>query len=354
VKILDRYVGKAVAGSTLLVLLVLLALEAFFSFMGELGDIGKNGYGVIQAMVYVLLTLPRRLYDFFPMAALLGCMLGLGMLASNSELIVMRAAGVSLLRIVASVFKTGALLMAVVFLIGELVAPSSEQYGESYRSVALENRISLKTNYGFWARDGLSYINIRTVLPGDTLKDIRIYEFDTSHKLRVATHAEKAYYEDEHWVLENISQSYVEESGVTVRNLSRATWGSLLSPDLINVVIVAPESLSIWYLYDYIDYLKRNGQNAKRYELAFWVKLMVPFASAVMMLLAVPFVFGPLRSAAVGVRVLVGVLVGIGFYLANQTLGHMGQLYALNTFISAAAPTLVFFAAAMVFLRRVR
>ncbi|HLA74294.1 MAG TPA: LPS export ABC transporter permease LptG [Gammaproteobacteria bacterium] len=352
-KILDRYLGTTVAGSTLIVMLILLALFFFMDFIDELGDVGKGNYGLLQAMQYVLLGQPRRVYELFPLAALLGSMVGLGWLAGNSELVIIRAAGVSVLQIILSVMRIAVIMMLAVFIIGEMVVPPAEQYAQSQRSIALSDRITLKTDYGFWTRDGRSFINIRNILPGDRLGDIYIYEFDAQHQLRVATHAAKAHFEDNHWVLEDIQQSQVSNDGVTTRTTKRAAWESLLSPELINVVAIKPEKLSTWELHNYINYLSDNGQNTQRYELAFWIKIISPLVTGVMVFLAIPFVFGPLRAVGMGQRIVVGSLVGITFHLFNQTFSQAGLIYDLNPLFSALVPVSVFFALALVLMRKV-
>ncbi|MEW6353366.1 MAG: LPS export ABC transporter permease LptG [Pseudomonadota bacterium] len=353
-KILNRYLGAAVAGSTLVVMLVLLALFFFLDFVDEFGDIGKGNYGVPQALQYILFSQPRRIYELFPLAALLGSLIGLGWLAGNSELVVMRAAGVSVAQITLAVMRVGLGLVLVVVFLGEVIAPPAELYAQSNRSIALSDRIALKTNYGFWTRDGLSFINIRTILPGERLGDIYIYEFDAQHQLRVATYAQKAYFEDDRWILQNITQSDIDPGGVHTRHIGRAAWESLLSPDLINVVAIKPEKLSTWELRKYINYLHDNGQSAQRYELAFWIKLTTPLVTAVMIFLAIPFVFGPLRSAAMGQRIVVGSLVGIGFHLFNQTFNQMGLIYNLSPLLSVLTPLTVFFITALVLTWRIR
>lgn len=353
-KILDRYLGMAVASSTLVVMLVLIALFFFVDLVDQLGDIGKGNYGLTEAIQYLLLIQPRNIYTVFPLAALLGNLLGLGWLASNSELLVIRAAGVSLVQISLSVMKVGLLMIVAVLLIGEVVAPVSEQYAQTRRSIAISDRITLKTDYGFWTRDGLSFINIRTVLPGQRLGNINIYEFDGQHRLRVVTHASKAHFTKGRWMLKDIIQSHISDDGVDTQRLARASWESLLNPDLINLLSVTPERLSTWDLYKYIDYLHANGQEAKPYEMAFWTRLTWPLSTAIMTFLAIPFVFGSLRTVGMGQRMLTGSLVGIGFYLFNQTFGKVGLIYNFNPLLSTLLPIILFFVVSLILVRKVR
>ncbi len=352
-RILDRYLGTTVAASTLIVMMVFMGLFFFLDFVDQLRDVGKGNYGLWQAIQFVVFSQPRHIYELFPIVALLGSLIGLGWLASNSELIVIRAAGVSLLQISLAVMKIGGVLVLAAALIGEFVVPISEQHAHSIRSIALQSRVSLITSRGFWTRDGQSFINIRAILPGQQLRKISIYEFDDQHRLRVNTFAKDAHFQDGKWLLEDIVQSYIADDKVTTRHMSRATWGSLLNPDLVNIVAIAPEQLSAVELNTYIDYLRENNQNSKRYQLAYWTKLVWPFLTAVMVFLAIPFVFGSLRSVGMGQRILVGSLLGITFYLFNQIFNKVSLVYGFNPIVSVLLPTLLFLGLSIVLMRRV-
>jgi len=350
---LDRYIGRSVILSFLVTLVILVALVGFITLMDELGDVGTGEYRVKDAFLYVLLVLPRRAYEVFPMAVLLGSLVGLGTLANNSELVAMRAAGVSLARIIGSVLKAGVLVMLVVVLIGEVVAPNTEQFAERMRAGKMSNQITLKSQYGFWARDGGSFVNIRQILPGSQLRDIYIYEFDEGRELRVSTHADFAQFSDGRWLLRGIRQTRFLADRVESRELGEATWESLLNPDILNVVVVRPTMLPVWGLYQYIDFMHDNGQEATTYEVAFWSKVIMPLVTLVMVFLAVPFVFGVLRSVGIGQRIFAGSLLGLAFFLLNKVLGHMAVVYSLNPLFAAAVPGLLFLGIGFWFVRRV-
>lgn len=352
-KLLDRYIGIAVATSIGLVLLILLSLDSFFRLVNELNQIGEGNYTYAEMLLYLLLTTPYRIVEFFPVAALLGAITGLGMLASNSELIVMRAAGISVLRIAGAVMKTGVLFILAIMLLSEYVVPGAEKFAESRRTQMLAEQVALKTDNGFWSRDKRSFLNIRDISPTGEVGDITIYEFDEQHRMRTSTHARKAVYENGQWVLRGITQSDVSVTGIKTRVFDGAEWDSILSPALLNVVLIDPLSISIRDLYKYSAYLKENGQDADRYELALWARLFMPVSIAVMLLLAVPFVFGPLRSVGIGQRILVGFLVGLAFYLINQTFNHLGVVYNIPPILSAALPAMMFSILALFMLRRV-
>jgi len=351
-RILDRYIAKSVGFSTLLVLGVLLTLFTFFAFMDEAGRIGQGHYGTLQAFEYVMLTVPRLAYQLLPICVLLGTTVGLGMLASNSELVAMRSAGVSLLQIIASVMKVGLLFVLLTVVLGEGIAPEAERYAQTLRSVAMSNQLSLRGEQGLWARDGHSFVNVRNILPGQRLGQVFIFERDAANRLVKLVQANSAVYRNKQWVLQRVVSSNISAQGVTSTRVAEAPWQTKLSPDLLNVVTVKPNTLSILGLYEYVNYLHENGLDAVVYEQALWSKVVAPLVTAVMVFLAIPFVFGPLRSVGVGHRILVGTLAGVGFYILNQMFAYMGLVFGFNPLLSALAPAGMAFVAGYFMLRR--
>ncbi len=353
-KIIDRYIRRTVISSTVTVMLGLIAIFTFFTFIDELDQVGRGRYGIIQVLEYVLLSIPTMAYEIFPMGALIGSLLGLGSLMSNSEITVIRTSGVSLGRTIFSVLKAAALIMVVAMLIGEFIAPPAEELARSHRSVALSDQITLKTRYGFWARDGQSFINIRKILPANQVEDIYIYEFDQDEKLRISTHALRGSYAEGRWLLEDIVQTDLSGEFVQRKRLEQAEWKSLLKPELINLVVIKPNSLSIRDLLGYIGYLSSNSQNASQYQQALWIKIIYPVACAVMVFLAIPMVLlGGMRTTSIGQRVVTGSVIGLVFHILNQASGHLGVLFELSPFLSAGAPTLLTLMTALFLIRRV-
>ncbi|MCB1831356.1 MAG: LPS export ABC transporter permease LptG [Chromatiaceae bacterium] len=350
-KKLDRYIGRTVVLSILVSLLVLLTLVAFITLLKEMDDVGEGAYRTADALLYILLILPRGAYEIFPVAVLLGSLIGLGGLASNSELIAMRAAGVSLARIIFAALKGGFLVMLLVVFVGEFVAPNSENRAEVMRAEKMAEQITLKTKYGFWARDGNSYINIRYILSNSELKDIYIYEFEDNRSLKVATHARSAIYQGDRWLLRKIKQSRFSDEGVVSTRLESASWDSMLSPNLIDIV-VRPSLLPIWGLYQYIEFMHENGQEARVYEVAFWGKVVTPLVTLVMVFLSVPIVFGVLRSVGIGQRIFVGALLGTLFLMMNKAFANMAVVYQLNPLFASSFPGLLLLAAGLWFVRR--
>lgn len=351
--ILDRHIGRAILVSTLLVFGVLISLFTLLTFVEAVGDMGRGQFGLVEVLKYVALSLPRDAYELFPMTALLGATLGLSTLAVGSELIVMRAAGVSLLRIVGSVMKVGVLLIAIAAVVGEVVAPITEDMAQRGRAAAQQRSVVQRSDYGLWLRDGRVFLHAGEVLPDLSLLRVTLYEFDENTRLRSQTYAHSARYEQPYWRLSDVRQSRIEDNRVQSRTLASEQLSSVLTPQFLAVFAVKPEGLSAWHLFRYIEHLERNKQDTSRYRLALWHKIMLPLSTGVMVVLAIPFVFGQLRSGGLGARLLVGIVLGLTFYLMNRAFGYFGLLYGLPPILGALLPPALFFALALVMLRRV-
>jgi lipopolysaccharide export system permease protein len=352
--ILDRYIGRAVLNGVLGAAMVMMTLDMLVTFAGETGAIGRANYTIWYAIAYVLLSMPQELYQYFPMIALLGTMFGLGMLASHSELIAMRAAGLSIMRITYAVLKTGVILAAFVIFVGEVIAPPAIQYAKLKRVSAMNEKISLNTDYGLWARDGNTYIHVRRVESNGHLIGINLYIFDDQQILQQTVSAAGADYKKDHWELQRVTLETIAPGGLKRSYSETMQWQSLLNPEVVNVVSVTPENLSVWRLRGYIDYLNENQLDASRYKLTFWTKVASPLTIAVMIVLAVPFVFGSLRDTGMGKRVVIGFMLGLGFYLFNTLSGQIGLVYHLPPFLAALLPTLLVMAASVFMLYRTR
>lgn len=339
--ILDRYIGRSILVTSVLSLFVLVAVFSFFSLVDQLDSTGRGNYGVSEAIQYVLLTVPRLSYELFPIATVIGSMAALGMLANTSELAVIRTSGVSQAQLAYSLIKTGLVFVVISMLIGEVIAPVTEQAAQQKRSIALTQQISMKTKHGFWSRDGDNYINIRKILPGDRVEQIYIYEFDKDHQLKSTIYAKHAEYSQDRWLLRDILKTEISEEKIINHRYETAEWEALLNPEVINLVTIKPRYLSVYGLISYIDYLKANNQSSKLYVQAFWSKLVNPFSIIAMILLSICVVRCEGRPMGLGQRVFIGALIGITFHLINQVSGHLGIVYGVPAFLSVCAPTIV-------------
>lgn len=352
-KMLDRYIGRTVIGHTLVVLTILLMVYFFTTLVGEMGYVGKGTYTAVNALLYSLMLIPGQVYELFPMVALLGSMLGLGALANNSELTVMRVSGISVKRVAFSVLKTGLLMIVVVIAIGEGVAPELEKTAHVQRLKAMAKHISVNTSSGMWAKDGDSFIAIDKLNPGGDASGVTLYRMAGQQIQEVAV-AASAHYQRGVWYLKQVRRTVFTADGVTVQKQPEAEWETGLTPDVISLASMPPEDLAIWELNDYIGYLRENGLASQRYEVALWVRVMAPLATSVMILMALPFVFGSTRALGVGARIMTGAMIGIVFYLFNSVFSRVGIIYDIPPFLSAAIPTVLVFIVWLVMMRRVR
>lgn len=355
-RLMDRYVRRSVIATSLIALLVLLALETFFTLLVELEDLGVGRYGIDDIALYLLLTLPRRAYETFPMALLLGGLMGMGALAAGSELVVMRSAGVSILRLVVAAMKAGLILCAIALVLGEFVAPPGERLAEDLRSQAKSRTLAIRDGKGFWARDGANFVNVRAVRPGAELADVYLYELDEHSALLSVTHARGARYDaaGQRWLLEDVQRDDIAAERVTRTASASIPWRSVIDPGKLEVLAAKPETLAMRDLLTFSSYLADNGLDARTYELAFWGKALSPLANLTMLFIAMPFVFGHQRSGSAGQRLLIGIFLGIGFFLANRVLANLVVVYGASPLLAAALPIVLFFGGGLAALRRMR
>lgn len=352
-RILDRHIGFHVIQASVLTLIALLAVFSLIEFLDDLSDVGKGSYTTGAAVEYMLLTTPNRAFILFPVAAVIGSLIGLGSMAAHRELVIIRATGISSLRIAGAALKAAIVLVVASVLIGELVAPYTERIAQQRRTTALSDNRALDTGRGFWIRDGNTFISVGQALPDYTMKELYIYEFDEDHRLRVATYAGSGEYRDGNWTLEDVRQSVIGKNSVVARDVVEAYWRSRFKPELADVVTVRTTSLSIPGLMRYIDYLRSNGLDSARYELALWNKLVHPVTTMVMIFIALPLVLGRLGSVGIGQRIVVGVLIAVSFLLLQRFAGHLGLTFGVNAVASAILPTFIFFALAIWMFKRV-
>jgi len=352
-KILDRYIAGVVMAGTGIALLVILGLDLFFTIIGQLDDVGEGSYTTLKVLQYAVFTLPRSVYEMFPTATLLGGLIGLGTLAVHSELAAMRAVGLPVSRIVRAVLQAGVIMLVFIVAMGEFVAPVAEQYGQQLRAVALEKRISFMGRDGLWVREDTRYIFAKKIIDDNRLADLDVYDFNVNRQLLSTTHASTADYRAGEWVLHDMRQSVFADDGVAVHHEESVTWPSLLTPELISIVMLQPENMSVQDIQQFIVYLDTNGLDTRQYRYALWRRFVTPLSALVMLFISVPFVFGSLRSVGAGQRIFVGVLAGFGFYMTGQMAGQMGQVYGLHPILGSIVPSLVVLCLGIYAIRRI-
>ncbi len=351
-RLLDLYIARTLLGTVTVTLSVLVGLSALIKFVEQLRRVGQGDYDMTMAALYVLLSLPRDIEQFLPMATLLGGLIGMGLLAQNSELVVMQASGLSRWNIINSAMKSLVILIIAVMMLGEWVTPRSEAKAKELRTTALSGGSLILSDELFWAKDGSDFVSIGEVLTKETLRDITVYQFNTGLELTNVLTADAALFKDESWELQNVSLLSFSPTKIDKTQTKTLSWNSTLTPDKLGIVAIKPEALSIQGLVGYVKYLNSSGQDSARYELAFWRKITQPITVAVMLLMALSFIFGPLRSVTMGARTIMGVMVGFSFFIANQVFGQVSLVFQLPAFIGALLPSILFAGIAMLLLRR--
>jgi len=352
--ILERYLARAIVGGSFAALGVLIALSAFVLFVGQTDNVGKGSYDVPKALVFVLASMPQQAYEMFPMAVLMGTLMSLGQLAAGNELTVIRASGVSVWRLARAMLLGALLLTAVCLLIGELLAPNAERYARTLKSNAMNQRLTLVDRQGVWAKDDDVFVNVRQMRSDAELGAVYLYRFDADGRLVSATRAASARRAGERWELADVRETLLAPDRAETAAEPQRPWRSILDPELLDSFVIDYGALSYLSLSRYADYLKENRLDASDVETYLWKRVATPLDVVLLVMLALPFAFGPLRSTGAGQRMVIGIMIGIAFYAASQTLLHSGTVYGLSPFLTNFLPTAVLALATSVALARVR
>jgi len=353
-RILNRYIASHVISATALVVLVLVGVESFMLFVGQLSDMGQAHYGLLQSMVYVGLSLPSNFYQLFPMAGLLGCLLGLGRLASTSQLVVMQTAGVSVSRITLSVIQAAILMLIVVTIIGEVLAPRLQHQADDYKAVALNRAIGLHAFGGTWLHDGRNFVYLRSLVSQKALRDVTVYSFSPSYRLMAISYAKRGNLVQGRWQLSYVTRTIFSKQKVRTYRTS-AFWLNLdIKPNLLALTARNPQAISLAKIREKIQYLKSIGLSTSAVAFAFWQRMIQPLTTIVMIALGVPFIFGSLRSVSTSLRIVIGIVIGFGFYILNQFFGPLSMLFQFPPFLAAIAPTIIFAIVCFVLLRKIK
>ena len=338
--ILDRYLARTILLHTLMVMAVLLALMTLVTFIGQQDDIGEGSYDVSGAFLVTLLQLPQQAYQLLPIGALIGSIMGLGGLARDSELTVVRAAGVSVGRIAVSAALAGLVVAALLWVIGEYFAPPADQYARQYKIFSRFEQREFTGSRSAWARQGPLFVNVRRQAAENLYGGVYVYELDDERRLQLVGRAETAAQDDAgRWVLTNYAETRLAEDRVEARNLPRLVTEREFNPDFLGVAVTQPGALPLADLYAYKEHLEANDLQSSAWEIAFWSRISRLVAAVVVCIFAVPFAFGPLRSAGTGARTMLGIMAGVLFVLLTQTLENSGQVYGLNPLLVAWGPT---------------
>ena len=359
IKRADWLIAATVLSALFLAWLLITGFDAFTQFARQLGHIGRNGYTVGQALAYIALTLPRRAYEWFVYAALVGSLIGLGTLAASGELTALRAAGMSKLRICIAAAATVAVLMVGVVVLGETAAPAGEQRAQAIQLSLRASNLGVSERSGLWAKDGDTMINAKAALarmhdghPVVELADVRVYGFDAAGELTSLTWAKSAINEGGRWLLRDVRSTAIGTGGATSSTQKQMIWHTGLDPQVLQLSVIHPENMSMRDLSRNIDYLRGNNQNPGSYLNAYWQRALYPLNTLVLVLCALPFAFGALRSGGLGRRIFVGLLLAIGWYFLQRAFIGLGSVYGFPPLAANLAPALILICAAVWYFRR--
>lgn len=336
--LLTTYLLRTIIASTLMVLLVLLALGGLFEFIAQLEDTQAD-YGVTQALLFALLRLPQLSFETLPIAALIGSLLGLGALATNSEMIVMRTAGLSVTRLARMVAISGIVMMIFTALVAEFIGPPLDHFARTMRDEARAGHDSTSTGNAAWVKDGDVILHLDRVNTEYNFGGVDLYRFNDDGTLNAIARAGNAGIdESDRWILENYRETRFQGDGVQAVESSLAVESFEINSELLGITLVKPVSLSVRGLASYVRYLKKNDLNAVRYETELWSRIAQTVTVIIMPVLALAFVFGSVRSSGAGGRLMIGVLIGLAYFLASEMLANSGQVFNLNPAIVAWVP----------------
>lgn len=353
-KIIDKYIAKTVLSAIGLVTLMLAGLQVFILFVNQLDELGKLDYGIVQATVFVFLQMPYQVYLFFPMASLLGCLIGLGVMASHSELVIMRAAGVSIGQITKAVLKASIVVIILVTALGELLTPIMSHYANDYKTTALTGGQTLRTPKGIWLRYDNDFISIGSVLPDNVLQNVYQFRFDAQHNLKIAREIRTVQFVNYSWVAYDVTQTVFDTDHTKASKIPSLLWDVPVKPKILKITGSNPDEMTLHELNRYLRDQEGNKINVQNYKIAFLQRIVRPLTTMVMMLLAIPFIFGPLRSSTMGSKLLVGATVGFGFHILNQFFGPVSLVFQWPPEVAALGPTFIFALIGFYLMKRVR
>jgi lipopolysaccharide export system permease protein len=353
--LIDRYIAVSVLKGVLIVVLVLLGIVTFVELVGQLDDIGTSNYQLRDALTYVAFRIPRLIFLMLPAAALLGALLSLGNMAVHHELTVMRTSGVSRLRLLCSVGIAGFALSVIMALLGDSFAPSLDAYGRQLRAQAMLDESSLANARAIWLKEGDSIFSFRPGVDGLGFGGVYLFELDGDGMLEQVARADSAEIDNsERWLLANYAETTFGEAGIGSSTQRSTVQAYDLSPELLGLSEVRHDLLSITSLKRYITYLEENDLDSNRYWTAYWARMADIVSALLMTVLALPFVVGGLRSTSTGARLVVGLVIGLGYYVTTRVLANGVDVFELDPFVVAWVPSLLLLLITALALLRIR
>lgn len=352
--ILSQYMMRSILAMTALVLIVLLALAGLIEFISELDDT-RGDYQTPRVVLYTALRLPQLAFQMLPVAALIGSLLGLGALAANSEIIVMRAAGLSIKKLSGMVAVTGLVLLIFTALLGEFIGPPLDYFARNMRLEARYEQDDERLGNATWVRDGPVILHLERVSAEFEFGSIYMFLLDENNGLASIARAENSGIDkDDRWILENLRETRFRDDAVQVVESSLAVETFDIDAEVLGISLVKPASLSGRGLLSYIAYLKRNSLDSRRYETELWYRVARTATILIMPILALAFVFGALRTGGAGARLMIGVVIGLAYYLASEMLANSGQIFNFDPAVIAWLPSVMLALVTVAALNRIR
>ena len=348
---LQSYIASTLLKAIFAVLFVIIALDTIFEIVEQLARL-KGDYTAGKAVLYSCFYIPSTIYEYIPLTALVGCLIGLGSLATSSELVVMRAAGVNMRQLVWAIFRPVLLVILFGVFIGEYVAPYTDQYADSRRSLSRGHTQSLESERGVWNREGNEFMHFNAVLPNGKLYGITRFIFDEQNAIKEISFTDSAIYQGDYWFEQDVVLTRFYGDRLEKEEHASRRWYTDVSPQLLNVLVLKPEALPMQRLHDYSQYLDKQGLDSSDYRLAFWQKALQPFAILSLVVIALSFILGPLRQVTMGFRVFIGILVGLAFQTAQKLLGPASIIWGFSPFIAVLIPIVISFILGAIVLRR--
>jgi len=373
-KIYERYFAKQIYVSFGFILFALVALFLFFDVLSELGSVNAK-YTLPLALLHVLLKAPSRMVEIIPIAGLIGSIYVFAMMASQSEFTIFRVAGLDIKRSLLTLGKVSLPIVVFTLLISEVLGPYAESLSERIRMQALGSTFSSQFRSGVWVKDqlrdsdgsgpirpGVRYVNVGAIDQNDQIRQIRMYEFDPNYRLLSIRSAASGRFDNRGiWELNDVSETRFTEKrsndpldavySAQTKVIPKLNLESQVTPQILNVLLISPEKMSIVSLGRFILHLQDNKQDMQRHAIAFWKKVIYPFIIFVMLALALPFAFMKIRSGSVGIKVFGGIMLGMSFQLFNTLFSSIGLLGALPAFFTAIFPPLVYLVLAFLALK---
>jgi lipopolysaccharide export system permease protein len=353
-RLISRYVFSQLSSATLYTLSALLALYAFFDIIQEVPHVGQNTYTMQTMLNYVLLLVPGHAYELLPLAVLIGALVAMTQLVTNSEYTIIRTSGITLMQIAGMLFRFGLCFALLTVFLGEFAAPYAGQKAEQIKLSATRSMVAQEFHSGIWVKDNANFINISEMLPDTTLLGVHVYTYDSQYRLQQTRTARRGSYNraDKSWQLDDVDETNLTADSISTRHLDTTTWKSVIEPNILNVLLVVPEQMSARNLIKYIEHLRDNKQKTQRYEIALWGKLFYPLACISMALVALAFTPKQRRQGQLGSRLFAGICLGVAFHFINRLFGYLGLLHDWSPALSATLPTLLFFIAGVVLIAK--